>query len=970
MTEPRIIRTLAELQNHLPEEARKVWVITGPSRRFARELAAHLSSLQTEVFAAAEVHVPKALVERAEEAFRRTAPDVIVALGGGSAIGLAKAIRRRSDVFFVAIPTTFAASEMTDIWGMTEANQKQTGRDDRVVPDLIVHDPATIAALPLTLKVQSLLNAMAHPISALSTDSLVDDLRPRALQSVRTLLDSAEHLIRFPDDARALQHALAGVVDAGRALRFGKMGLQHRLAHILGGRFDLPHAALHALILPQFLMWLRNEKPALLQEVADAAGSVDLPHQIHALLRRTNAPKGLRDLTIPAAAFHEAMAENEIPPPFAENVWLGAPASQALDEAKRLGNTRIISLGQVDSAKQVCVALHGRASSAQSIVLELGHATAGLSDVAIVAPAAEGGTWIDAPYTKARDKDAPSVRAALATVKDLTSWIRQKNPTADIWLAGFSQGACLALSAFRADPAPYAGIFAPSGAPLQPDNTAWPQLSGRPVYLSLSREDPWVAFADVETCASDLRAAGAKVVFETRGGKAHLVSARDRRALREMLAAPRTPPQGFGNHHESELLPGALPSRQNTPRKAPYGLYPEQINGSGFVAPRSQNQRIWAYRVRPSAQHGPLVARPHGGLCADFSGTAPEVNLCAWAPHVRDAESQDFVESLVTLGGAGSAALQRGYAVHTYAASCDMEAVSFTNTDGDFLLIPQAGGISIRNELGWLDVRPGQIAVIPKGLRFSVLLEDEFACGYVGEVFGRHFQLAERGPIGANGLTDARHFRAPVPAFEDRVSPGYRITVKMGGQLFEATQDHSPYDVVAWHGNYAPYMFDLMDFSPVGNTLFDHGDPSVYTVLSAGLDEPGAHTLDFVVFPPRWDATEHTFRPPFFHRNATTEINGIIRTPVSAGATFVPGMTFLTPGMSAHGVVSRSADAAIEANDEAAERPTRSSATSLWFQFESALPFVKSGSPAEEKRRIDNWSAIWGTHRTRFSPLR
>ena len=967
MKAPIVIQTLEQLRENLSVNAKKVWVVTGPKRRFIEALSAHLVGMELEVFDAAEVHVPKALVQLAREAFLHAAPDVVIALGGGSAVGLAKALRLEFDVYSVAIPTTFAASEMTDIWGTTENKQKETGRDARVVPDLVVHDVSTLSTLPLTLKLQSLLNALAHPISALSTDSLDAPLRQRALQSVRSLLDAAEHLLRFPEDERALRNALGGVVDAGSALRFGKMGLQHRLAHLLGGRFELPHAALHALILPQFLMWLQRQKPLLVQEITKAAGSVDLPRQIYELLLRTDAPKGLRDLSIPADAFWELVHENEVPPDLAEDVWLGAPASQELETSTPIGKTRVLTLGDVATARHICVSIHGRGSSAQSIVLQLKSAAAEIQDVAFAAPAAGGGTWIKSPYTKARQADAAAVQAALTTIHEVTRWVREENPQATIWLAGFSQGACLALSALKENPSAYAGVFAPSGALLQPDTSPWPQLSAKPVYLALSREDPWVSFDDVEKTASELYSADAHVHFEKRAGKAHLISARDRRAFREMLSPRPAAPKGFGNHHEVELLPGALPKFQNSPRHAPYGLYPEQINGSGFVAPRAHNQRIWAYRVRPSAQHRPLVARSHSGLCADFSGRIPEANVCAWVPPIVGTEPQDFVESLVTLGGAGSAALQRGYALHTYAATRDMESSSFTNVDGDLLVIPQEGALSIRNELGWLDVKPGQIAVLPKGLRFSVLLPEGSALGYVGEVFGRHFQLAERGPVGANGLADARHFHAPTPAYEDRVAPGYRIAVKMGGQLFEGTQDHSPYDVVAWHGNYAPYVYDLMHFSPVGNTRFDHGDPSVYTVLSAVLDEPGAHTLDFVVFPPRWDATEHTFRPPFFHRNATTEINGIIRTPVVAGASFVPGMTFLTPSMSAHGVVANSADAAVEASDEAADRPTRSTENSLWFQLESALPFVKSQTPAEAQRRVEGWSAIWGTHRSRFS---
>lgn len=967
MKKCRILSGLHELAGALPADAQKVWLICGPSRRFVDECAQALAPRLVEVFPEAQVHVPKTLVDRATASFQQAKADVILAVGGGSAIGLGKSLRLTHDAFFIAVPTTFAASEMTDLWGITDAQQKHTGKDERVLPDVVVHDASLLQTLPRQLKIQSLLNALAHPISALSVHSLTDENRRRALESVRILMEAAEQLIRFPADPAALKSALDGLVMAGEALRFGTMGIQHRLAHLLGGSHALPHAPLHALILPQFLMWLYAHDRALLDEISHAAGSEDLPRQIHALLTRAGAPTGLRSFSVSPDAFWASIEPAEIPDTLAEGVWLGAPASVRLSCSSVGPNTQAFVLGEVERASHVCIAIHGRASSAQSIALELDSALGDVADVAIVAPAAPGGTWIKAPYTLAQQDEPASVQKALLAVREVTQWAKTKNPRAALWLAGFSQGACIALSTLKQDPSPYSGVFAPGGALLRPDATPWPALSQRPVYLSIAREDPWVAFGDVQQSAREILDAGAQAVFEARGGTAHELNARDRRALRRMLAPEPVAPTGFGGHHQVELLLGALPKEQNTPRRAPYGLYPEQINGSAFVAPRTQNLRSWLYRVRPSAQHGPFVPRSQPNLCARFGERLPETNLCAWTPPSPASDAQDFLQSLVTLGGAGDPALLRGYALHTYAATRNMEDVSLTNADGDFLLIPQQGAISVQTEFGWLDVTPGKIALVPRGLRFSVMLPDEHACGYVGEVFARHFNLPERGPVGANGLAEARHFQAPTPAFEDRLRPGYRIAVKMGGHLFEATQDHSPYDVVAWHGNYVPYVFDLMHFSPVSNSRFDHGDPSIYTVLSAGLEDAGANALDFVVFPPRWDATEHTFRPPFFHRNVTTEFNGIIRSPAAAKSPFVPGMAFLTPSTTAHGVVAQAANAAFHAKDELADRPSRTSDHSLWFQFESAMPFCKSETEAETRRRIPNWHAIWGTHRSRFA---
>jgi len=385
------------------------------------------------------------------------------------------------------------------------------------------------------------------------------------------------------------------------------------------------------------------------------------------------------------------------------------------------------------------------------------------------------------------------------------------------------------------------------------------------------------------------------------------------------------------------------------------------------VAPRAENRRAWVYRVRPSAQQGRLAPVAHDTFRADFAGEAPEPNLAGFAPPPIPAAPTDFFDGMATLGGAGSPRLRRGYAVHVYAANRDMEDRCFCDADGDLLLGPQLGALTLLTELGALDVGPGEIALLPRGVRFSVLLRGTAARGWAAEVFGRSFELPERGPVGANGLTDARHFRAPAPWYEDRLSPGYRVTAKLGGELYQAAQDHSPFDVAAWHGNHCPYAYDLAMFSPVGNTRVDHGDPSIYTVLSAPLDGAGAHALDLVVFPPRWDPTEGTFRPPYFHRNVTTEINGVIRDAPPDGSPFVPGITFVTPSMTPHGVLTAGVARALAGPDAQADHPRRSPDSSLWFQLETALPFSLTPWAQRAAIRIDDWPNVWGAYRTRFS---
>jgi len=429
---------------------------------------------------------------------------------------------------------------------------------------------------------------------------------------------------------------------------------------------------------------------------------------------------------------------------------------------------------------------------------------------------------------------------------------------------------------------------------------------------------------------------------------------------RELILGPAPRgPSGFGAIVEVEALPGALPARQNSPRIAPYGLYPEQVSGTGFTAARADNVRSWVYRVRPPTQRRQLAPIP--SRITGVFDAPPMVELTGFAPLART-DDVDFIDGLVTLCGAGDARLRRGYALHRYAINRSMNARAMYSADGDLLFLPELGELELLTELGSLRVAPGSLAIVPRGIMFSVLVRGD-SRGYVAEPFGRHFKLPERGPIGANGLADARHFRAPAPFYEDRLAPDFRVVAKLGGTLHQAGQDHSPFDVVAWHGNYAPVVYDLADFSPVANAGFDHGDPSVYTVVTAPLDEQGAHALDLVVFPARWEATTNTFRPPFFHRNAVVEINGIVSEPgANAHSPFQPGCVFITPPFTPHGVSGRAIERNRHQSDASADAPHHVHG-SLWFQLESALaPSLAHGEP------LPDWPATWGSHRSYFEP--
>jgi len=270
-----------------------------------------------------------------------------------------------------------------------------------------------------------------------------------------------------------------------------------------------------------------------------------------------------------------------------------------------------------------------------------------------------------------------------------------------------------------------------------------------------------------------------------------------------------------------------------------------------------------------------------------------------------------------------------------YAANKSMDGCAFCNADGDFLIVPQQGRLLITTECGKMLVSPGEIVVIPQGFRFAIDLPDGPSRGYVSEIFGTHFQLPDLGPIGANGLASPRDFLSPTAWFEQVHRPGYTIVHKYGGELFTATQDFSPFNVVAWHGNYVPYKYDLSRFCPFNTVLFDHGDPSVNTVLTAPTDKPGVALLDFVIFPPRWLVAENTFRPPYYHRNCMSEFMGLIYGIYEAKADgFLPGGASLHSCMTPHGPDTKTYEATISRAD--ANEPFRLSGT-LAFMFESSL---------------------------------
>ena len=359
---------------------------------------------------------------------------------------------------------------------------------------------------------------------------------------------------------------------------------------------------------------------------------------------------------------------------------------------------------------------------------------------------------------------------------------------------------------------------------------------------------------------------------------------------------------GFGGHFESEAIEGALPKGRNSPQRPAFGLYAEQLSGSAFTAPRHENRRSWLYRMRPTADHRPFMAYAGAPLFAAPPDGAPLApNRLRWNPPADLPEGKDFVDGIVAMLLARQPQELEGCAVYLYRAQKSMDSRVFVDSDGELLLIPQEGAIELVTELGRLEVGPGDVALVPRGMKFRVHLIEGEAAGYLAENYGAPFRLPELGPIGANGLANPRDFEVPVASYEDRDEPT-EVIQKYLGHLWSTTLDHSPLDVVAWHGNYVPWRYDLKRFNVMGTVSFDHPDPSIFTVLTSPSNVQGRANADFVIFPPRWMVAEDTFRPPWFHRNVMSEAMGLIYGAYDAKAEgFAPGGLSLHNLMSGHG---------------------------------------------------------------------
>ena len=417
---------------------------------------------------------------------------------------------------------------------------------------------------------------------------------------------------------------------------------------------------------------------------------------------------------------------------------------------------------------------------------------------------------------------------------------------------------------------------------------------------------------------------------------------------------------GFGNDFETEALPGALPQGQNSPQKCAYGLYAEQLSGSPFTAPRSTNERSWLYRIRPSVRHNGRYAKidvPLWKTAPDGDSNDLPLGQYRWNPLPVPPNPTDFIDGMCTMTSTGDARQHVGMATHIYAVTASMTDRVLVNADAEMLIVPQDGEIEIFTEMGRMRVAPGHIAVVPRGMMAKYSLAGDHARGYVCENYGAKFTLPDRGPIGANCLANPRDFKTPVAAFEDSDTP-HDLAIKWCGGFHVTRIGHSPLDVVAWHGNYTPYCYDLSTFSPVGAIAFDHPDPSIFTVLTAPSETAGTANIDFVIFPPRWMVAENTFRPPWYHRNIMSEFMGLITGQYDAKEEgFVPGGASLHNMMLPHGPDLD----AFEKASNAELKPVKLSST-MAFMFETRFPQQVSRFAAEtdclQNDYIDCWAGL------------
>lgn len=424
---------------------------------------------------------------------------------------------------------------------------------------------------------------------------------------------------------------------------------------------------------------------------------------------------------------------------------------------------------------------------------------------------------------------------------------------------------------------------------------------------------------------------------------------------------------GFGNNCSTEALPGALPQGRNSPQVCPYGLYAEQLSGTAFTVARAESRRSWLYRIRPTALQ--KAFEPYSGASSwtnRFSDGPVTPNRLRWNPLEVPTAPTDFIDGMSTWAGNGHCDDQIGVSINLYVANQSMKERVFYNADAEMLIVPQEGRLRLATELGLLDIEPCEIAVIPRGVRFRVELIDPSARGYMLENFGAAMRLPELGPIGSNGLANARDFKTPVAWYEDKEGE-HELIAKFTGGFWRTTLQHSPLDVVAWHGTHAPYKYDLRLFNAVGSISYDHPDPCIFTVLTSPSDTPGAANMDFAIFPPRTLAMENTFRPPWFHRNIASEFMGLIQGVYDAKAEgFSPGGVSLHNCMSPHGPDAETFEKASNAD---ISKPDYIRET-MAFMFETRRVIRPTEIALAADTLQPDYDAVWSGIKKHFNPAK
>ncbi|EAU35420.1 homogentisate 1,2-dioxygenase [Aspergillus terreus NIH2624] len=371
---------------------------------------------------------------------------------------------------------------------------------------------------------------------------------------------------------------------------------------------------------------------------------------------------------------------------------------------------------------------------------------------------------------------------------------------------------------------------------------------------------------------------------------------------------------GFGVYHHSEALPGANPVGQNAPQVAPYKLLIERITNSSFTTPRALNCQSWIYREKAASERGPFSPyKTKASSPSGFQGPrAMTPNTFKWGDFEMES-GLDWVSAQKLVCQAGSIPTKTGLGYMVYGATENMPPNTvYTSSDGEYLIIPQAGVLDIRTEFGNMLVRPNEIAVIPRGIKYRVDLPAGPARGYICEIYQGHYQLPELGTIGSTGLANARDFQVPKAVFDGTVKDGvatcspadWTVINKYNGDLFSSVQDHTPFDVAGWHGTCYPYKYDLGRFSPLGSLLYDHPDPSLFTVLTVpSRREPLTAVVEFCLIPPRWQVMENTYWLPPYHLNTMSEFMGFINKhpDPSQDLVFKPFGGMLTGAMNPHG---------------------------------------------------------------------